>query len=143
MEWRFDASILTAPCIQADKETAKLCEQYCEHFVGKSGATQFQRDVLSVCITSLPTGKVDATSVAETLAMSRRSLYRRLNDEGITFKELVDQLRYSVATEYLANTTISVEDIAARCGYQDVSNFRKAFRRWAGRTPSGFRSSSG
>lgn len=140
MEWRFDADALLEPCVHADNNTAKLCEDYCEQFISESGGkSSLQREILRVCVTSLATNQADARSVAKALNMSVRTLYRKLDSEGTNFKSLVDRLRSSVAIEYLTNTTIPVEEIATRCGYQDVSNFRKAFRRWTGAAPSAYR----
>ncbi len=139
MEWRFDAGVLSEPCLNADPDTADLCKTYCEQFVDESdSSSNFQRDILRLCLPSLETG-VDAGAIARSLNMSVRTFYRRLSDEGATFKSLVDRLRCSVATEYLRNTRLPVEEISVRCGYQDVSNFRKAFRRWTGRAPSSYR----
>ena len=140
MEWRFDASIMHDPCENADPVTAKLCERYCERFIAQSGVeSDFQRSIIRVCVDPLALRKVTAPAVAESLNISVRTLYRRLDQEGISFQSILDRLYRSVAVDYLQNTEFSVEDIASRCGYQDVSNFRKAFKRWTGATPSSFR----
>jgi len=144
MEWRFDASVIEAPCVNADPISAQVCERYCEQFVRRSGAkSAFQRELLRACVGGLTSSTVNAPSIAKTLNMSVRTFYRRLNEENISFQGLVDRLFRSVALEYLSNTEFTVEQIAARCGYQDVSNFRKAFKRWTGRTPSSFRVETG
>jgi AraC-like DNA-binding protein len=65
--------------------------------------------------------------------------HRRLAEEGISFKAFLDETRFSIASEYLRNTQLGIEEIASRCGYGDVSNFRKAFKRWSGLSPSEFR----
>jgi len=140
MEWRFDAAVIDQPCVNADPISAQLCERYCERFVQKSGVEgTFQRELLRACVGALTSSTVNAPSIAKTLNMSVRTFYRRLSEENISFQGLVDRLLRSVALEYLKNTEFTIEQIAARCGYQDVSNFRKAFKRWTGRTPSSFR----
>lgn len=139
MEWHFDADVLSAPCMLADPDTARLTESYCQQMIDMGGqTTAFQREILRACVFNLSTG-VNAIMVAGILNMSVRTFYRRLRAEGVTFQSLVDRIARSVAVEYLQNTTFPVEEIGARCGYQDASNFRKAFRRWTGRTPSSYR----
>ena len=140
MEWHFDASVLSEQCSSADPGIAQLCEDYCEQFVERSeGKSLFQQDILRACVRNLSTASIQAPVVAKTLNMSVRTMYRRLGDEGVSYQSLLDKLRSSVALEYLRNTQLSVEEIATQCGYQDVSNFRKAFRRWTGTSPSSHR----
>ncbi len=141
MEWHFDASVLSERCASADPGVARLCEDYCEQFVQRSqGKSIFQQQILRTCVRNLASANVQAPEIAKALNISVRTFYRRLGDEGVSYLALLDRLRSSVALEYLKNTTMPIEDIASRCGYQDVSNFRKAFRRWTGQTPSSFRS---
>ena len=140
MEWHFDAAVLSEQCSSADPGIAQLCEDYCEQFVERSeGKSLFQQDILRACVRNLSVANVQAPVISSSLNMSVRTMYRRLSDEGISYQALLDKLRSSVALEYLRNTELSVEEIATQCGYQDVSNFRKAFRRWTGRAPSFYR----
>ena len=140
MEWHFDASVLEEPCSSADPGVAQLCEDYCEQFVDRSqGKSVFQQQILRTCVRNLGSANVQASVIAKSLNMSVRTMYRRLGEEGVSYQALLDRLRSSVALEYLRNTQLSVEEIATQCGYQDVSNFRKAFRRWTGSSPSSFR----
>ena len=140
MEWGFDASVLKEPCARADAATAQLCEAFCEQFVSNSGGKSvFQREVLRACARNLESGSLDALSVAKALNLSTRTFYRKLKAEDMSYQTLSDNIRKSVAVEYLRNTNIRIEEIASRCGYQDISNFRKAFKRWTGRSPSSFR----
>ncbi|MDE2930761.1 MAG: AraC family transcriptional regulator ligand-binding domain-containing protein [Chloroflexota bacterium] len=142
MEWHFDASVLTERCNAADPGVAQLCEDYCEQLVDRSeGKSLFQQQILRTCARNLSSAKVQASAVAKALNVSVRTLHRRLGDEGVSYLALLDRLRSSVALEYLRNTNIPIEEIASRCGYGDVSNFRKAFRRWTGNAPSFYRAS--
>ena len=68
--------------------------------------------------------------------LSPRTLIRRLKDEGSAYQQLLDAVRQERAGWYLAHTRLSVEEIAARLGYADTSNFSRTYRRWFGRTPS-------
>jgi AraC-like DNA-binding protein len=87
----------------------------------------------------LPHGKAKAQTVAKNLALSRRTLSRRLADEGTTHGEVVDQLRRSLALQYLKEPGMSVSQIAWLLGYEGSTSFNHAFRRWTGESPSAAR----
>lgn len=80
---------------------------------------------------------------ARHLGLSRRSLRRRLAEEGIGFRALVDEVRFGLVAGYLENTPLSLDEIAARTGFSDAANLSHAFRRWTGESPGGWRSRSG
>lgn len=81
----------------------------------------------------------DLATVAGHLHISERTLKRRLRAEGTSFGILSDQIKARLAAQYLNNSGLPVADIGALVGYDDVSNFRTAFRRWFGTTPQAFR----
>jgi AraC-like DNA-binding protein len=87
----------------------------------------------------LPQGKVQRQTVARTLAMSARTLARRLADEGTSYEEVVDEVRRSLALQYVKEQGISVSQIAWLLGYEGASSFNHAFRRWTGSSPSTLR----
>ncbi|MCG9954701.1 AraC family transcriptional regulator [Pseudomonas aeruginosa] len=68
-----------------------------------------------------------------------RTLRRRLDDEGSSYRLLLDEVRQALAEELLATGAIRLEEIAERLGYGEVSNFIHAFRRWKGMTPRQYR----
>lgn len=78
-------------------------------------------------------------TVAGQLAMSPRTLRRKLAEEDTHFQALVDLFRESQARELLLGSDASVEWIADRLGYGEASAFVHAFKRWTGKTPGQFR----
>ena len=72
--------------------------------------------------------------------MHSSTLARRLKPYGVGFRELVDECRYEVAREMLANSGLDVSHIAAMLDYADASAFTRAFKRWSGMTPARWRS---
>jgi AraC-like DNA-binding protein len=84
----------------------------------------------------LPHGKAQAQSVAKNLALSARTLSRRLADEGTTYAEIIDQLRRSLALQYLKEPGMSISQISWLLGYEGSTSFNHAFKRWTGRSPS-------
>jgi AraC-like DNA-binding protein len=77
-----------------------------------------------------------AAAVAQQLHMSESTLQRRLAQEGCRYQQLLDQVRYRLAHEYLLGTTLPVAEIANLLGFSDTANFRRSFRRWSNTTPS-------
>ncbi|HEX3770273.1 MAG TPA: helix-turn-helix transcriptional regulator, partial [Polyangiaceae bacterium] len=84
----------------------------------------------------LGTGEMCMESVAAALAMSVPTLRRRLEDEGTTFTDLVDDVRRDLAERYLREPQRSISEIAMLLGFAHAPAFHKAFRRWKGITPS-------
>jgi AraC-like DNA-binding protein len=80
-----------------------------------------------------------AATVALQLHMSESTLQRRLALEGCRYQQLLDQVRYRLAKEYLVGTILPVAEIASLLGFSDTTNFRRAFKRWSDTTPSDFR----
>ena len=68
--------------------------------------------------------------------MSQRSLTRHLADEGKTFAEILEQLQRRLASRYLADERMSVQQTAWLLGYSEVGAFNHAYKRWTGTTPS-------
>ena len=78
-------------------------------------------------------------SIADGLAMSSRTLRRKLGQHNVRYQDLLDEERRRVAEDFLLNTTMTVQQIADQCGFTDAQNFSQAFRRWQGMSPTQFR----
>ncbi len=87
----------------------------------------------------LPNGRARRRDVAKKLAMSTRTLARKLASEGTTFEDVVDELRRSLALQYITTPGISLSQIAWLLGYEGPNSFNHAFRRWTGGPPSAAR----
>jgi len=94
------------------------------------------RDLL---LESLPSGQTSMDAVAGRLAMSKRTLQRRLGEDGVTFQTLVNQTREALARHYLSQTTVSYGEISFLLGFADPNSFFRAFHDWTGVTPDGLR----
>jgi len=77
--------------------------------------------------------------VALHLNTSVRTLRRKLRDENTSFREILDELRSEVASKYLRDTEMTVDDVACALGFSETSNFRHAFRRWKQTSPQQYR----
>ena len=83
----------------------------------------------------LPSGQPKIDAVAQELGMSSRTLMRRLADQGLTYKSLLDEVRRKLALQYLKDRRINLKQVAYLLGYSEASAFYHAFRRWTGSTP--------
>jgi AraC-like DNA-binding protein len=77
--------------------------------------------------------------VAHALNLSERSLRRKLEQEGLSFRGLLDEARKVRALELMAGDGNLLTDIALQTGFSDVRAFSRAFKRWTGRPPSSLR----
>lgn len=84
-------------------------------------------------------GNPTLESAARHLAMSPRTLQRRLKDEGVVFNDLLDDLRFRAAKAYLAQRDIAGTEVAYLLGFAEPSSFNHAFKRWSGQTPTEYR----
>lgn len=89
--------------------------------------------------TYLPDGYPSTQFAAALMDVSERTLARRLADHGLTYGQLIDELRFSEAKKLLREPDIRIEEIAQSVGFDDQSNFTRMFRRISGLTPREFR----
>ena len=78
-------------------------------------------------------------TIARQLAMSGRTLQRRLAAEGVSYQQLVDDARKEAAWRYLAEPTLAIGEVAYLVGYSEPAPFHRAFKRWYGMTPDAAR----
>ncbi len=83
--------------------------------------------------------EVCAEDLSSHLYMTPRTLRRKLSEQGTSFREIVKELRCEAAKKLIVETSLTIEDIASSIGFNDVSNFRAAFKKWTGQTPASLR----
>ena len=77
--------------------------------------------------------------VALKLGVSKRTLQRKLSDEGTTFQKQLNNTREMLAINYINNTDMSTSDIAYLLGYQELNSFLRAFTVWTGKSMSEYK----
>jgi AraC-like DNA-binding protein len=129
------------PLVHSDPHLNDLLLKYCEAALAdrKGGKSQLRTRVENSVSPLLPHGRVLVEDVARSLGMSKRTLARKLSGEGLNFTEILQQLRRDLAVRYLDDRTRHVSKIAWLLGFNDVSAFTHAFKRWIGKTPSEIR----
>lgn len=98
---------------------------------GQSFRGEVERRLLAV----LHTGRIGVDQLAADLGMSRQTVFRRLKAEGITFEQVLDDLRCRLARHYLKGRKVSVAETAYLVGFSDPAAFSRAFKRWTGTNP--------
>lgn len=117
------------------KQALAFCDQQLETINGHVNLLAKLRDL--PVVTKGKTLPLDAA--AQALNMSGRSLRRHLKALNTSYQRVVDNLKAELAEEMLRDSNRSVVEIATALGFGDVANFRKAFKRWLGKTPSEYR----
>jgi AraC-like DNA-binding protein len=147
-QWAMEAMVTYGPDVNISlpKNLAARIDladlKYCEAVLAnrRDDVSQLRTKVENAISSLLPHGRVRARDVARTLGMSERTLGRRLADEGLNFAEVLQHLRRDLAIRYLDNRKFHVSKIAWLLGFQQVSAFTYACKRWTGKTPSQMRS---
>jgi AraC-like DNA-binding protein len=143
-EFALDASARELPLVHADPYLNNLLLKYCEAaLTARSGNVNQLRTRIENAISSLlPHGRVVVDDVARSLGMSKRTLARKLSDEGLNFTDILQQLRRDLAVRYLDDRKLHVSKIAWLLGFNEVSAFTHTFKRWTGKTPRQMRTAS-
>ncbi len=139
--FQISADALRLPLITADPKLLRVLRPYCDAAATERNTKPgtLRSAVEAEVEKLLPHGKAKAENVAKVLALSLRTLARRLADEGTTYGEVVDQLRRSLAIQYLKDPDMALAQIAWLLGYEGSTSFNHAFKRWTGRSPSAAR----
>ena len=134
----FSNETLALPLITEDPHLLETLRPFCEEAARARNTTQWtiRAAVENEIQRLLPHGRARAEIVAKALAMSSRTLTRRLAEEGTNFAEVVDGLRRSLAAQYLHESSFTLAQIGWLLGYEGPTSFHHAFKRWTGRSPS-------
>jgi AraC-like DNA-binding protein len=141
----FDAAVVDRKLPVGNQELAGAIDEtitstYLNQLEGPNTTTRQMRDVL---IDLLPAGIPSTTVVARALGTSPRTLQRCLQDEGTTFRDEFQRVRIDLACAYLADRSRSISEIGHLIGFSEPAAFSRAFKRWTGQCPSGFRARAG
>jgi AraC-like DNA-binding protein len=114
-------------------------EGYARERLDRTGAG-LRRRVADLATEELRAGRLTMLSVAGRMGASSATLRRRLEDEGTTFREIVDEVKRELAEQYLLDRRRSISEIGFALGFSNVGAFHRAFRRWKSISPSQYRS---
>jgi AraC-like DNA-binding protein len=135
-----DAAVLDTPLLKADAELAAFFERHADALMRRctrgAGLTDRLRRTLAE---ELPRGLPTLEAAAARLAQSPRTLRRRLQEEGTSFREILEETRRELAKRYLDEERIPFGEVAFLLGFSEASAFHRAFKRWTGETPASYR----
>jgi AraC-like DNA-binding protein len=111
-----------------------------DHIVVRYLAHRSQEDILNrtraAILDSLGDGRVTEKEVANSLHLSPRQLNRKLKEEGANFRSLLLECRRELAEQYINDGTLTITEISFLLGFSESSSFSRAYKRWAGRSPT-------
>jgi AraC-like DNA-binding protein len=133
----FDADVLRAPNVMCDPSYAPMIEAYFEKL-----RPQFEVDLVQAVRNMIgnliSTGKCSLVGAAECYGVHPRTLQRHLQAKDVSFAEILDDYRKTLALDLVARRAMPLVKIGDVLGYADQSTFNQAFRRWTGTTPTRF-----
>ena len=135
-EFSFPASWLKLPVTTANASTSAVCASMCERILGSGQLQQQTADLVRRLLVSRAGREVPTLeSAAASLRVSSGQLRKRLYREGTTYKQLVLEVRMTLAQHYLEATSLSVQEIAYLLDYSQAAPFSRAFKRYFGYPP--------
>jgi AraC-like DNA-binding protein len=138
--YRLPATLARVANSGGDSEAFRLTRDLCSQLLEQQpAAARSVSDRVRTLLLSQPQGDVSEEQIAKAMFVSRRTLARRLEQEGSGYREIRARVLSELARQSLRQSGQSVESIAASLGYHDSSAFRKAFKRWTGATPQAYR----
>ncbi len=140
VELVFDASVLAVPLPRSDSALLDYLRRRADALLAELPEDARTADRVRRCVAELlPEGEPQLGQVARRLALSARTLHRRLAEEGTGFSALVDEVRRTRALALLEDGKLAASQVAFLLGFQDPAAFFRAFRRWTGTTPRAWR----
>ena len=131
----FDAALLETPLPLSNPALRSLYEAECARLLADLEDEESVSEQTLRLLRKLEGQYPQMPQVAQMLNLSPRTYRRRLADEGAAYQTLLDQVRAEHATRHLQNSRLPLNTIAWLVGFNDASNFRRAYRKWTGRSP--------
>jgi len=133
--FHFDKALLREPLSLAAPDVAKATDKIAEQYIETLDPHKVASQVRQLLIALLPSGKADQDLVSKRLNRSTSTLQRQLQAEGLSYRDVLDNTRRSLAESYLTDNKHSHAQIAFLLGFSDQSNFSRAFKRWTAMSP--------
>ncbi|WP_010486351.1 AraC family transcriptional regulator ligand-binding domain-containing protein [Pseudomonas sp. S9] len=130
---------LDKPMALANPATVQMCEQQCEVLLSTLAVEDRLLTRVRRLLLARPGDFPDLASAAKALNTSTRTLRRHLSNMGTSYQQVLDDVRRGLALQYLTSTHLPLYEIAYLLGFNDPSNFRRAFKKWTGKLPSAYR----
>jgi AraC-like DNA-binding protein len=135
----FGADLVNERVLTGHGDVARSADQVVRTYLADlqcaGGVTDQVREALAVLLLE---GEPSSSAVARRLAVSCRTMQRRLQEEGVTFRDLLAEVRIRLAKQMISVEGLPVHHVADRLGFSDTASFRRSFKRLTGMTPGDF-----
>jgi AraC-like DNA-binding protein len=118
------------------QELAQINDRVLAEYIESLQQDDLVSQVKRLIVDHLPTGALTDEFVARELALSPRTLQRRLKECGLTYRLVVDEVRKTLVARYIANERMTLTEIGFLLGFAEPSSFTRAYRHWTGEAPS-------
>jgi AraC-like DNA-binding protein len=136
---RFPLEYMSAPIKDKNPALRRMLDEHAEALLAQRSAADPARDIRDAIQRALVNGVPAIETVAGQMQVHTRTLQRRLGDLGLTYKQLLDDVRSSLALQYIKDPKLGLLDIAFLLGFAEQSSFQRAFKRWTGQPPGHYR----
>lgn len=134
-----DATLLDTPVLNASPSLFALFERHADDLLQRLQTSTLSSRVRAEILTLMKGEEPTLATVADRLAMGVRTLQLHLKEEGITYQQLLDDIRKDLAVKHLREHSLSTTDIAYLLGFAEPSVFFRSFKKWTGQTPGAYR----
>lgn len=132
--------MLDAPVQSSDSSLLEAIEFFlADRLKVRDADEDIRARVVHLITAGLENGAPEIGKIATTLGMGRRTLQRRLAEQGLVFSDMIEDVRKTIALDYVQSSEYNLTDIALMLGYSELSAFSRAFRRWTDKSPQDFR----
>lgn len=136
----FPRRLLALPLGQADSQIQRTLDAYAGRLLESIRRGEGVLERARQCLAErLPEQAVDLEALAGELALSPRTLQRRLRDSGLSFSRLVDETRQQLVLHHLRDPALELADVASLVGFSETGSLARAFRRWTGQSLGQYR----
>jgi AraC-like DNA-binding protein len=133
----FARDSLTFENPNADHRIFDIMERQCDiDLKKKDAAVPLVFKLHDEIMNRLKTGNFSLREIAQKFAMSERNLQRRLNESGVTFEKILDEVRKSLSDHLLSDPDLSLSEIAFLTGYSCPNSYSRAAKSWYDQSPS-------
>lgn len=135
----YSREVMEKPLATANAALSQAHERLAAEYLARFEQSRVTHQARQVLCRLLPQGEPKRQAVADALRMSTRTLQRRLQEEGKSYQQVLDETRRELSIQYLGQPQLTLLEIAYLLGFADPSNFFRAFKRWFGMPPGQYR----
>ncbi len=137
----FEAAAMYQPLLTASPELAEQNDALVAEYLARLDRSDLRTRLESLLLNHLPLGSLSIEEIAGALNLSPRTLQRRLQEKGISYQQVLDELRQKQALHWVRLNYLTIGEISYRLGFNHPANFTRAFKRWFDETPKKLRQS--